>query len=352
GEDYVGFDRHARTLGFRALAYHTYTALPDSARALLDAYAAGVNRALADPAVAQRDEFVLLDVTAEPFAPWHALAVERLLAWVGTPPLALDGAAARDSGLVRFARTDSLFRAFLHLGGAGRSRAWAARLDTAGTTFVQQPAYGASALPLVREVTLRRGGRSVTAATVPGTLVFPGGLGEDRAWSVFLTSPAALDSAGTALPPLDYDRLVDRQGNETLLAIRRGAEGLFFEADVPATAPSSLPVQPDTLIADTTAAAPAAPPSWVVRWPGFALGTDLGAWWALVQGRAPTFRLFRGDGLTVTRDGAATVLGIPPVQAALPGGVFVSADSLARFAAERLAAPLRSEEHTSDPQSR
>src|SRR5690606_29994773 len=134
----------------------------------------------------------------------------------------------------------------------------------------------------------------VTAATVPGTLVFPGGLGEDRAWSVFLTSPAALDSAGTALPPLDYDRLVDRQGNETLLAIRRGAEGLFFEADVPATAPSSLPVQPDTLIADTTAAAPAAPPSWVVRWPGFALGTDLGAWWALVQGRAPTFRLFRG----------------------------------------------------------
>src|SRR5690606_4761884 len=196
----------------------------------------GANLALSDLAVAQGDEFVLLDVSAAPFEPWHALAVERLLAWVLAPPLRLEGAAARDSGLVRFVRTDSLFRAFLHLGGGGQSRAWAAALDTAGTAFVQQHAYGASALPLVREVTLRRGGRSVTAATVPGTLVFPGGLGEDRAWSVFLTSPAALDSAGTALPPLDYDRPVDRQGNETLLAIRRGAEGLFFEADVPATA--------------------------------------------------------------------------------------------------------------------
>jgi hypothetical protein len=356
GERYVPFDRHARTLGFRTLAYHTYAALPDSARALLDAYARGVNRALADAAVAQRDEFVLLDVAAEPFEPWHALAVERLFAWVGTPPLRLAGAAARDSGLVRFARTDSLYRAFLHLGGTEHSRAWVARLDsagagTAGTAFVQQHAYGASALPLVREVTLRRGGRSVTVATVPGTLVLPGGVGGDRAWSVFLTSAAALDSTSGPPPPLDYDRLVDRAGNETLLPIRRGAEGLFFEADVPAPPPP--PVRPPgSLLADSlavpplpadTAAAPAPaapPPGWVVRWPGFALGTDVSAWWALVEGRAPAFRLFRGDGLTLARDGAAAVLGSPPVRQPVPGGVFVAADSLTRFAAARLAGLL------------
>jgi hypothetical protein len=355
GERYVAFDRHARTLGLGTLAYHTYAALPDSARALLDAYARGVNRALADPAVAQRDEFVLLDVAAEPFEPWHALAVERLLAWVGTPPLRLEGAAARDSGLVRFARTDALYRAFLHLGG-GHSRAWAARLDSAGTgspgtAFVQQHAYGASALPLVREVTLRRGGRSVTAATVPGTLVFPGGVGDGRAWSVFLTSAVALDSTSAPPPPLDYDRLVDRVGNETLLPIRRGREGLFFETEAPARPLPSVH-RPDTLLtdtlvaplllADTTAApAPAAPPpAWVVRWPGFSLGTDVGAWWALTQGRPPAFRLFRGDGLAVARGGAAEVLGSPPVLQPLPGGVFVAADSLARFAAVRLAGLL------------
>src|SRR5690606_33637148 len=173
--------------------------------------------------------------------------------------------------------------------GGGRSRAWAADLDTAGTAFVQQHAYGASALPLVREVTLRCAGRSAVVASVPGTLVFPGGIAGDRAWSVFLTSPVALDTAGAALPPLAYDRLVDRAGNETLLAVRRGQEGLFFEGEETA---APLPARPDTLVADTlaagspvadtlTAAPTVAPPSWVLRWPGFALGTDVGAWWAL-----------------------------------------------------------------------
>src|SRR5690606_18616133 len=156
--------------------------------------------------------------------------------------------------------------------GGGRSRAWAADLDTAGTAFVQQHAYGASALPLVREVTLRRGGRSAVVASVPGTLVFPGGVAGDHTWSVFLTSPVALDTAGTTLPPLAYDRLVDRAGNETLLAVRRGAEGLYFEAEAP-----RAPVRADTLLADTLvtdAAGPLAsragmPPAWVLRWPGF-----------------------------------------------------------------------------------
>lgn len=361
GADFVSYDRHARTLGLGALAYRTYRALPDSARALLDAYARGVNAALGDAAVAQRDEFVLLDVAPEPFEPWHALAAERLVAWLGTPPLALEGAAARDSGLVRFARTDSLFRAFLRLGGAGQSRAWTAPLGADGATLVQQHAYGASALPLVREVTLRQAGRSVTVATVPGTLVFPGGLGERRAWSVFLTSPVALDSAGTVLPPPDYDRLVDREGNETLMAIHRAPQGLFFKADVPEAPPPPVrsdPLAADSLVAnspsaDTTATRPpvteAPPPTWVLRWPGFAPGSDMGAWWALVEGRTFPFRLFRGDGVTLTRDGGATVLGSPPVRASLPGGVFVAADSLARFAAVRLARLLAGADSAATP---
>ncbi|MDX1420960.1 MAG: penicillin acylase family protein, partial [Rubricoccaceae bacterium] len=338
----VALDRHARALGLGSLARLTYSALPDSNRALLDAYAAGVNRALADPAVAQRDEFVLLDLAPDPFEPWHALAVERLFAWAGTPPLRLDGAATSDSALARFARTDSLYRAFLHLGGASQSRAWVAPLDAAGgVALVQQHAYGASALPLVREVTLRRGGRSVVAATVPGTLVFPGGADDRGAWSVFLTSPATLETTAEALPPLAYDRLVDRAGNETLLAIRRGEGGLFFETDTGragAARPDTL--APAGLLADSLGASSAALPVWALRWPGFAPGTDSPAWWALLEGRRPGFELFRGEGLRMTRDGDAVVLGDPRLQRALPGGVFVSADSLAGFAAERLASLL------------
>ncbi len=57
GPDYVGYDRHARTLGFSALAEETYEAISEEEKALLDAYARGTNLALASTAVTQQDEF-------------------------------------------------------------------------------------------------------------------------------------------------------------------------------------------------------------------------------------------------------------------------------------------------------
>ncbi len=349
GPSWRELDRHARYLGFAALAQQTYRALPSAERALLDAYALGVNRALGEAAVAQRDEFVFLDVEAEAWEPWHALAVERLIAWMGTPRLAPPPFA--DGTLAAFARTDSLYRATLRLDGAAQSRAWAAALGDGGTTVVQQLAYGASALPLIQPVTLRLNGRSALAATVPGTLMLPAGQDDARSWTVFLTSDVRSGPADGPLPPPVHDRLVDREGNETLLVIYRDSTSLFLRA-AEAARPARPPVDTlrvDSLAADSfatdsvTVPPTTAPPprAWQIQWRGFAEGTDLGAWRALLSGEAPPpFRLIRGDGLVATREGASTVLGAPPLRREVPGGVFVAADSLARFAADHLAVRL------------
>ena len=88
GPDYVGYDRHARMLGFSTLAEETYEAISEEEQAVLDAYARGANLALTSAAVTQQDEFVLLDLEPETWLPWHSLAVERMMAWMGTPGIA------------------------------------------------------------------------------------------------------------------------------------------------------------------------------------------------------------------------------------------------------------------------
>ncbi|HYE95300.1 MAG TPA: penicillin acylase family protein [Rubricoccaceae bacterium] len=378
GAEQRGLDHHARRLGFAALARQSYDSLAPPARALLDAYARGVSLALSENAVAERDEFVLFDVRPEPWAPWHTLAVERLVAWLGTPAPATDSAfvaAARvDRALRAFAAADSSFRAFLLLGGMEHARAWIAP-DGRGHALVQTHPYGASALPLFQDATLRVGGRSVVAATVPGTLLLPGGQDDTRAWAVFLTSALALERTLDTAPPPVFDRLTDRDGRETLLAFTRSGEGLYLAADpIPPPPPprpplAPRPVAPDSLRRDSAQSdatpadtapprplsAPAQPPragpptpdslarpapprgGWRIRWPGFRVGTDLAAWHALLMGLAPRpFRFFRGDGLALTEGGQTTVLGAPPVRQPLPGGVFVGAAAPARYAAERL----------------
>jgi len=71
-------DMLARRLGMEAASRRDYAALGDEARAMVDAYAAGVNAFLesgAPPAI----EYQLLDATPEPWEGWHCIAVMRRL---------------------------------------------------------------------------------------------------------------------------------------------------------------------------------------------------------------------------------------------------------------------------------
>lgn len=198
GDEARSLDLHARTLGFAALARQTYDALPEADRALLDAYARGASTAFSEPGVAQGDAFIVADVVPEAWAPWDALAVERLHAYLASPAPAADStwrrAARADTAVARFLRADSTFRAFLGAptGGAGRAYVLAAD-STDGRQLVSQVAGGNSALSLLAPAVLRTPGRTSLALTVPGTLVSPVGWAGGVGWSVLLGSNLALE---------------------------------------------------------------------------------------------------------------------------------------------------------------
>lgn len=332
-------DRHTLMLGFGAFARATYDALSEDEQAVLEAYARGVNEAFDRARLTEGDEFVLFDVRAEPWRPWDALAVERLIAYLATPPAAADSAAraARrwSPQLRRFAAADSLFRSTLHLGSFDHALAFTLR-DSTGSTFAQRHVYGRTALPLIREVVLRLDGRSTFAASIPGTLMLPAGYG-DRAWSIFLNGTTTLTPDTDSLAPdPTFARIVTRSGDESLVEIyRRGSTLLLHD---PTARPDRAP--PPRLVRDSLGAVidtVAAPPQrWQLRWRGLAAGTDLGAWRAMLQGATPSFTLFPGAGL-IARGEQAQVLGGPSVVRDLPGGVFVGAHPWSAYVADRLA---------------
>ncbi|MEL7363428.1 MAG: penicillin acylase family protein [Bacteroidota bacterium] len=337
GEGGRAYDRHAHMLGLPVQARAAYDALALDQRRLLDAYAAGVNRALRQPAIAQTDEFVLRDVVPEPWAPWHALAVERLLVYLATEPPSLlatpgvapaDSVAGDDAALRRlaasdearaFAERDQLFRAALFLGNFSASYAWtaphAATADDAETgapparTWMVQQGYGSSALPLVLEVALERGDRRAVLATVPGTLLAPSALTArpdgQGGWMVLLTNTLTLTTTRAALPT-QYARLADRGGREELVTARRSTTllALTTRPDAPPPRPADSVAQLDANAqfdasaqfdtapfigaVDSTArpgtAAPAPsiepPPVLALQWDGFGTATDTPAWTA------------------------------------------------------------------------
>ena len=325
GPEVRALDRHARALGFEALAQQTYRTLDAETRALLGAYTSGVNAALSQPGVEQGDAFVLMDVEPDPWMPWDALVVERLMAYLSTPAPASDSlwarASQRDSTLRPFLTADSTFRATLGIGGTDGARAYVAPA-TDGVVFVAHQPAGASALDLFAPVTLQLDGQTIAAATIPGTLSFPIGWTGTGGWSVFLTSSMQLETFTGVGPPLVHNRIVERDGDEVLVSTPRDASGLVLG---PAT------------VSDTASPTDSTQSSWRLRWSGFRTATDVPAFMALIAGHStPSFSLLRGDGMRVS-SGNASALGTPPVILRPPAdAVFAGAAPSSAPAAETL----------------
>lgn len=334
GTNLLELDKHARLLGFHDLARETYVNLAEQEQAVLDAYARGINAAFSQQAVQQSEEFVHLDIEPEEWSPWDALTIERLLAWVGTQRLVpsdstFHQAAQSDSALIRFAADDEAFRSFLHLGGFEHSRSWTAAIADS-TSFYHQFVFGDTALQMIQEVLLRLSGEESMVATIPGTLLFPFGKTGNEAWSVFLTSRADIVPTNTQAPPPLFDRLVDDNGTETLLTFPRSSAGLYFKAEPPGV-PVSADPEAIVLPGDSLALPPPdslngrpesssdlvekSPPAWLIQWQGFSPGTDLTMWFDLLWRTdiQPSFTLLKGNGVSVSRTGVASVLGTPEV---------------------------------------
>ena len=345
-------DLHARTLGFASLGRQTYDGLGSDDRALLDAYARGASAGFAEPGVVQGDAFIVADVVPGAWRPWDPLAVERLHAYLAAPALATDSTwtrvAATDSVVAAFVAADSTFRAFFQADGGGFSRAYLLGAETAGAqaaggpTLVHQLSGGSSALDLVAPAVLRTPGRQAVALTIPGTLATLGGWSGGTAWALLPGAPLALERYAGVRPPPVFSRIVERDGDETLLEVARDSSGLILRAgraEGAERAPrdTTAAAAPDSTAPDSTASGPAL--GFRVAWDGFALGTDLGAFRALRAGQVPRdLRLVRGGGLAASGAGLR-VIGRPRLAVQRGGVALVAADTLARYALAVLADP-------------
>lgn len=307
----LGPDVAAAHLGFADAAQAAYAATDARTRAALDAYARGISRAFAEATVAERDEFVLFDVRPTPWEPWHSLAVERLMAWLGTEPPELPADSSGVPGLPSFAEADSTLRATLGLGGMWASRAFATGAGSPGQprALVAHVPYGTSALGLVEGAVLRVDGRGVALAGIPGTLTFPAGLDDrGRGWAVFPTSTVRPDTASRRRPPPTFARLRDRQGNEAAVEVLRDEAALW--------------VGPRRL-----------------QWRGLGGTTDADAFVRLAGGEpSGPFEVLDGSGFSSWSSSSASSAARYTLDASR--GTLVSDDSLARRAAPRLAALL------------
>ncbi|PSQ81760.1 MAG: hypothetical protein BRD46_01280 [Bacteroidetes bacterium QS_8_68_15] len=341
GERPLRLDRLTRRLGFAELARRAYTDLPGEQKALLRAYADGMNAALGSEAVRNRGEFALLEQTPDAWEPWHALAIERLYAYLASSPPRPDslGPGAPPAAR-RFLRADSSLRRWLHLHDFDQSAAWAARGPEATHLFYRH-VYGASAIPVLQAVLLRRPGDQghVAALSLPGTPFLPAGRAGRRAWALLPSGPpldvvrAPYDTS--ADKPL-HERILGADGSEHLVTMRRTDDALLLGDGAPARSGSAQSDPPATrLRSDTTrtagAGAAARPDTarpdtaradslWQVRWGGFRPVTDLAAWRALAGGEPPGggesggsagFQLLRAGGLTADSSGSFSLFGTP-----------------------------------------
>jgi len=81
GPEALPIDRMFRTLGLRAIAAQTVPLLDAETLAALDAYARGVNAALAEQQGRYAIEFDMLGFEPEPWEPRHTLLLAKLMAW-------------------------------------------------------------------------------------------------------------------------------------------------------------------------------------------------------------------------------------------------------------------------------
>lgn len=327
GDRLAPIDRHVRRLGFSHHARRAYNRLAPSTRTHLRAYTRGLNAALQSDRVLSRAPFVYFDLTPQDWKPWHALALERLLAWTGTDLVA--STASADSGLATFRRADRQLRRWLHLHGRTRSVAWAARSasDTTETALFARHVLGSTADPVMQEIALHRPDRASTiAASLPGTPLFPTGTTGGQRWTYLLHSRARLDttSVGSSRIQRRHERIAPAQSDEELVTIRRLGRRVQVGTAAPGVA-------------------------WVLDWPGVRAHSDLPRWIGVANllggsaGLADTtdFHLFRGEGLTVDAAGTWSVRGKPPVVERSPKSILIGRSSWASHQAEGLRALTR-----------
>lgn len=308
GDDAIAIDRLMRLLGLEPRAISAAQALPPEEMAYLEAYAAGLSAALADPKLALRHDFLRFGIVPEPWQAWHTLAVERLLAWLAVPEERLGATAP-----AFIAEADSRLRAWLHVHGFEHSLAWIYGSGDQRTLYWRF-VYGNTALNPMQELEIVAGpGRFVRGASIPGTPFLPFGITHEGAWALFPSAQVSFAPAPDTVRrgAYSHDRIVSASGREYVQAT---------------DASGTRVVVPEH----------GEDPRWTLNWSGFAATSDVAAWRGLQSGEGRSFRLLDGSGLRMARGGEWTVLGTPNVMR-LPGeGVLIGLSPESAYVAEFL----------------
>ncbi len=288
-------DRWVRQLGWARRARRAFEDLPERHREWFRAYARGINAGF-EARSHRTPELLLLDLELEPWEPWHALAVEQLVAWLGVTDLSARLAAHENEQMAGRAAAERQLHDWLRLHDFEYSAAWVVE-NASGRSLVQRQVYGSSALPLIHEVSFGDGSSPRHLATVPGTLMLPAGTNSSYTWSVFPTSSVDLDSVSVEESRVSarQETILRRGGSEYSTEVRRAADGLLLADQIRLT------------------------------WSGFGAATDIDAWSALWTGQDPQgmFDLLDGAGLLLRRDGRSEILGEPGVIHRFAGGAAV-----------------------------
>ncbi len=286
GQQALPSDQRTAELHIAERARAAWETLSGADQRLVEAYTRGINQALTERRVRLAAAFVLLNVTPEPWEPWQTLAVERLVLW-------LQGDA--------LSAADSILQHQIGWYGGTWNVAWGSGNGATMGRFLM----GDTAAPFLHEVLIDWPGTSMTALTVPGTLMLPMARRETGAqaasWAYLLQPNVTRASGdGRARGATDWVRLHDgRRDTIITVSVPDTTRGLLSHASGPDLA-----------------------------WPGFTDQTDTDSWLALWRGQdaLDAWQLMRPDGLKWTRSaGAWRVLGTPRTLRQVRGVVMIAA---------------------------
>lgn len=242
GEITFDIDVRQRRLGFATLAQAQYAAVTPETRALLIAYANGVNAYLETRSGALPLPFVIARFTPERWEPWHGLLWGRLMAYQLTARWRQD--IYRADALAQLG-ADSFSRIWPEFGDLpemkvsgiegvpsdypvpfGASNAWVvapSRSTTAGALLAGDPHLGLSLPGTWYLARLQYGDRWLEGATAPGAPFVILGRNNDVAWSVTSNEADVQDVVAVDFADVDTqeETIVLRGGDVRSISIHR-----------------------------------------------------------------------------------------------------------------------------------
>jgi penicillin amidase len=303
GPDALPVDRMIRQLELEERARAAWEALSPDEREELNRFASGIDTALSARDLNRATPFLILGFRAEPWEPWHSLAVERLFSWMSGAQVG-DEAGSTDPTAApmpdEWEHAQRRLASLLQFHGSQVN--WVAGVQYGIDPYLAARfATGGSGIPFFIETDMDYGTGRFTGLMVPGTLVAPLGRTHADAWG--------LTARGT-----QQIRWRDVVSNRVTNRFHRIASGGAEEVVVAHHLDGEL-----VLMSPSRERATQRLP--VLSWPGLSAGSDTGEWLRALRGVAPQPTLLAVDGMRWSGAGWAAT-GRPEISIAHPSGIF------------------------------